>query len=161
MTVQTRDLQTALIVEDHPLFSDALAMTLRAVAGIAAVTTADCLEAALTRLDQGAVPDVVVLDLNLPGESGMSFAARLRARSPEAGIIVLTVRSGTEVRTQGYDTGVDIYLQKPCDRREILAAIKSMMRRISAPVPPPRGMMVRPASKQPRTRWPISSSVSG
>ena len=49
MTVQTRDLQTALIIEDHPLFSDALAMTLRAVVGIATVTTADRLEAALTR----------------------------------------------------------------------------------------------------------------
>lgn len=129
-----------IVIEDNPDLNELLVEDLQSegydATGFLSVET---YEAA------GMVGAVYLLDLNLPGESGMSFAARLRARSPEAGIIVLTVRSGTEVRTQGYDTGVDIYLQKPCDRREILAAIKSMMRRISAPVPPPRGLTIYPA----------------
>ena len=56
-----RAMTSALIVDDHPLFCDALAMTLRAVAGIERVETADRLESALSRLELQPLPDVVVL----------------------------------------------------------------------------------------------------
>ena len=64
--------------------------------------------------------DLYLLDMNLPGESGLSFAARLRASRPEVGIVVLTVRTGSEIRTNSYDSGADIYLQKPCESAEII-----------------------------------------
>jgi hypothetical protein len=68
---EIRQLETALIVDDHPLFCDALSMTLRAIAGLRMIETADGLETALARLDRGPVPDVVVLDLNLPDVTGL------------------------------------------------------------------------------------------
>lgn len=81
--------------------------------------------------------DLYLLDMNLPGESGLSFAARLRASRPEVGIVVLTVRTGSEIRTNSYDSGADIYLQKPCESAEIIAAIKSVARRLVRPVAQP------------------------
>lgn len=81
--------------------------------------------------------DLYLLDMNLPGESGLSFAARLRASRPEVGIVVLTVRTGSEIRTNSYDSGADIYLQKPCESAEIIAAIKSVARRLVRPVAMP------------------------
>ncbi|MFN5828391.1 MAG: response regulator transcription factor, partial [Rhodobacterales bacterium] len=74
-----RQLETALIVDDHPLFCDALSMTLRAIAGLRMIETADGLETALARLDRGPVPDVVVLDLNLPDVTGLEGLIRIRA----------------------------------------------------------------------------------
>jgi DNA-binding NarL/FixJ family response regulator len=62
-----RSLTTALIVDDHPLFCDALAMTLKAVAGLRRIETAGCLDSALQRLEAGPLPDVVVLDLGRMG----------------------------------------------------------------------------------------------
>lgn len=81
--------------------------------------------------------DLYLLDMNLPGESGLSFAARLRASRPEVGILVLTVRTGSEIRTNSYDSGADIYLQKPCESAEIIAAIKSVARRLVLPATAP------------------------
>ena len=72
-----RALNSALIVDDHPLFCDALAMTLKAVAGIARIDTADRLETAIARLEAGPLPDVVVLDLNLPDVNGQDGLIRL------------------------------------------------------------------------------------
>lgn len=89
--------------------------------------------------------EIYMLDINLPGETGLSFAARLRADRPNVGIVAITVRTGTDIRTQSYDSGVDIYLQKPCDSREIIAAIKSMVRRLGRPEVPARGLTLHPA----------------
>ena len=82
-------------------------------------------------------PHIAVLDVNLPGESGLSYAARLRAGRPDIGIVVLTVRTGSEIRTRSYDSGADLYLQKPCESAEIIAALRSMSRRIARPAAKP------------------------
>jgi DNA-binding NarL/FixJ family response regulator len=92
--MQHRTLTTALIVDDHPLFCDALALTLRAVAGLDRIETADSLEAAVTLLEAGAQPDVVVLDLNLPDVTGLEGLIRLRQLVPD----VLVVSSMAENR---------------------------------------------------------------
>lgn len=73
--------------------------------------------------------DIFLLDLNLPEEDGLSFARRLKARRPEVGIVVLSVRNGSDARTQTYLSGVDTFLQKPCDLPEVRAAIASAARR--------------------------------
>lgn len=85
-----RPLQAALIVDDHPLFCDALSMTLKAVAGIGRIDTADSLEAALSRLDRRPLPDVVVLDLNLPDVSGLDGLIRLRRAAGEVPVVVVS-----------------------------------------------------------------------
>ncbi|WP_210530284.1 response regulator transcription factor [Rubellimicrobium arenae] len=86
---QLRTFGTALIVDDHPLFCDALSMTLRAVAGIARTETADSLAAALDRLETDGI-DLVVLDLNLPDVSGLDGLLRLRAAANGLPVVVVS-----------------------------------------------------------------------
>lgn len=84
-----RTFETALIVDDHPLFCDALSMTLRAVGGIARTETADSLAAALDRMERGGV-DLVVLDLNLPDVSGLDGLIRLHAAAGGLPVVVVS-----------------------------------------------------------------------
>ena len=78
--------------------------------------------------------EVVVLDINLPGEDGLSICRRLRAGSPRLGIILLTARTAPHQRVEGYDDGADIYLGKPTSNEELAAAVQSLARRASAVV---------------------------
>jgi len=72
--------------------------------------------------------DVAVIDIGLPDESGYVLAEKLR-RNTDMGIIILTARGGIEERVQGYAVGADLYLVKPVNIRELLAAIHSMAKR--------------------------------
>jgi len=74
--------------------------------------------------------DIVILDLNLPGESGLSIAERYRAQHPDLGIIVLSARTSGIDRIGSYDKGADIYIPKPCLPDELLAAVLSLGRRV-------------------------------
>mgnify|MGYP001795822962 CR=1 FL=1 len=73
------ELSTALIIDDHPLFCDALTMTLRTIAGIESIETANCLGQALEKVDSLPRPDVIVLDLNLPDVNGLDGREVFRA----------------------------------------------------------------------------------
>jgi DNA-binding response OmpR family regulator len=74
--------------------------------------------------------DILVLDINLPGESGLSIAARLREVNPNLYIMMLTARASEKDKTLGYESGADIYLTKPASPAEVSAAIASIYRRI-------------------------------
>ena len=80
--------------------------------------------------------DVAVLDIGLPGESGLSIAARLRQAYPAMGIIMLTARGELDSRLDGYKQGADTYLVKPVDWRELLAQIHALHRRAGVLAPP-------------------------
>lgn len=82
--------RTALIVDDHPLFCDALSMTLSAAVGIETLDNVGQLEDAVTRLESAALPDVIVLDLNLPDVNGLDGLIRLRRKVPQTPIIVVS-----------------------------------------------------------------------
>ncbi|MEX0373613.1 response regulator transcription factor [Spiribacter roseus] len=73
---------------------------------------------------------LVILDLNLPGVSGYEIAQQLRETQPAIGLIMLTARSHIEDRVKGYDVGADIYLTKPADPQELIAAAASLSRRV-------------------------------
>ncbi|WP_372602940.1 LuxR C-terminal-related transcriptional regulator [Actibacterium sp.] len=87
----------ALVIDDHPLFCDALAMTLKAVAGIGMVESYNCLQSALARLMRPPLPDILVLDLNLPDVTGLDGLLRLRKAAPGRPVVV--VSSITDTRT--------------------------------------------------------------
>lgn len=79
---------------------------------------------------KGEAPQIFLLDLNLPGEDGLSFARRLRATHPDIGIIMLTARDEMDQRRHGYNCGADIYLTKPSSVDEILGAMTAITRRL-------------------------------
>ncbi len=127
-----------LVVDDEPdlraLVSDYLEMQGFAV-GIAADTTE--LDARLAE----APADVIVLDVNMPGENGLAALARIRAAGCRAGVIILTAAGTLGDRLAGLTEGADDYLVKPFEPRELLARIRAVIRRLDAdgagPAPPP------------------------
>jgi DNA-binding response OmpR family regulator len=73
--------------------------------------------------------DAFLIDINLPGEDGLSLAKRIRHVHPLVGIIILSARSALDDRLSGYDCGADIYLTKPISLPELSAALRSFARR--------------------------------
>ncbi|EME67662.1 response regulator [Paramagnetospirillum caucaseum] len=86
--------------------------------------------AEMDALLQDFAPDLLVLDVNLPGEDGFSIAARLRSAS-KVGIIMLTARGQLDDRVLGLTAGADAYLVKPVQFRELEAVIHSLTRRLN------------------------------
>jgi two-component system OmpR family response regulator len=76
--------------------------------------------------------DLIVLDLNLPGEDGLMLCREVRAKDDRTPIIMLTARSDTVDRIVGLEMGADDYLTKPFEPRELLARIRSVLRRTAA-----------------------------
>lgn len=76
--------------------------------------------------------DLLVLDLGLPAEDGLSIARRLRAAQPGLGIVMLTARGGLDDKLTGLAEGADAYLAKPVDMRELAAVLHSVHRRLAA-----------------------------
>ena len=74
--------------------------------------------------------DLLVLDLNLPFEDGLSVARRVRSALPDIGIIAMSGRIRSEQKTAAYADGVDIFLAKPASPDELAAAIQSLARRL-------------------------------
>jgi len=116
-----------LVIEDHPDLLEELCFQLRhhqhEVLGL---PDGDSLEAALANF----APQLLLLDLGLPGEDGLSIAARLRQQQPQLGIIMLTARTQLHERLLGHDQGADHYLCKPVELAELQAVITSLSRRL-------------------------------
>ena len=89
----------------------------------------------------GRQPDLIVLDLNMPEEDGLSIVRDLKARAPVP-IIMLTATASLIDRVVGLELGADDYIPKPCELRELVARIRSVLRRgaaiqAQAPAEPP------------------------
>lgn len=76
------------------------------------------------------MPEIVVLDVNLPYEDGYSIATRLRESHPSIGIVMLTARVRHAERATGYQAGADVYLTKPTSTHELIAVIDNLGRRV-------------------------------
>lgn len=120
-------MDTALVVDDHPLFCDALALTLRSVAGIAEVRQAATLQDALANVDTNGAPDIVVLDLNLPDVTGLDGLIRMRNR---AGVPVVIVSSMAEDRliASALNAGAAGYIPKHSEREVFRTAFSTLRR---------------------------------
>lgn len=71
-------------------------------------------------------PDIIVADLNLPGDDGLSIVRRMRATYPEIKIIVLTARNEQSQRFEGYEAGADVFLTKPSSAKELLTVVRRL-----------------------------------
>lgn len=85
----------------------------------------------MSRCIERDMPDLVILDLMLPGEDGLALARELRSH-PTLGIIMLTGKGETVDKIVGLETGADDYISKPFDNRELLARIRSVLRRLKS-----------------------------
>jgi DNA-binding response OmpR family regulator len=119
-----------LLVEDEARLADSLKRGL-GEEGIA-VDCAASAEAAEEELRRNAY-DLIVLDLRLPGKSGLDFLRELRASGNAIGVLVLTARGSVQERVTGLDSGADDYLTKPFAFAELLARVKALARRRVAP----------------------------
>jgi DNA-binding response OmpR family regulator len=115
-----------LLVDDEPTIIDSLTYSLRRE-GFEVTTAIDGTQA----LDLfGTIrPDLVILDIRLPGIDGLEVCRRLRSRSPVP-IIMLTALGNELDRVVGLEVGADDYLPKPFSFRELLARIRSVLRRV-------------------------------
>jgi len=78
--------------------------------------------------------DAFLIDINLPGEDGMSLSRRIRKAHPLVGIIILSARAALDDKLAGYDSGADMYLTKPVEMSELQATFKSFARRRQATI---------------------------
>src|SRR5215831_11084360 len=119
-----------LVVEDEPAIQELLRVNLES-AGFT-VHAAEDAERAQEQI-RNFLPDLVLLDWMLPGQSGLAFARRLRgdARTRDLPIIMVTARSDEGDRVAGLEAWVDDYVTKPFSPRELKARIKSVLRRRS------------------------------
>ena len=117
-----------LIVEDEPAIAELIAVNLRHN-GFRPTWAMDSASAQL-ELDE-VLPDIILLDWMLPGESGLSLAKRWRsnARTKAVPIIMLTARGDEMDRVAGLDAGADDYIAKPFSTKELLARIRAVLRR--------------------------------
>lgn len=121
-----------LVVEDYEVLRNAMVKTLtKAGHRILGVGMAEEVD----DLPMGCLPDMYVIDLNLPGEDGLSLVRRIRSSAPTTKIVLVTARTATVDRAAGYAAGADIYLPKPVDPDELVAIAQSLSERWSVSAP--------------------------
>lgn len=123
-----------LVVDDDQRLRDLLDRYLGEQGfGVHAVANAPAMDNVMGKEDV----DMIILDLMLPGEDGMSVCRRLRAAGKRTPIIMLTAKGDEADRIAGLDVGADDYLPKPFNPRELVARIKAVLRRQSPVAIPP------------------------
>jgi len=121
-----------LVVDDDREIRDLLARFL-AKHGLRVTTAKDGVEMERALADWAV--DLVVLDLMMPGEDGLSLTRRLRGQGSTVPIVMLTAMGEDTDRIVGLEMGADDYVPKPFNPRELLARIKAVLRRAGAPQP--------------------------
>ena len=120
-----------LVVDDEPELRSLLAeyfarhgFTVEAAADAAAARAALAVQA----------PALAILDINMPGENGLSLARWMREAHPRVGLVMLTTASDTIDRVVGLELGADDYVPKPFEMRELLARVRAVLRRAETTV---------------------------
>jgi DNA-binding response OmpR family regulator len=129
-----------LIVEDHEDLADALRANLRSEGYQASVASDGRQALAMVRAEP---PDIVVLDLGIPGLDGLALLARLRAEGHWCPVLILSARDSDSDKVEGFRLGADDYVTKPFRTLELMARVDAMGRRVvreraAAPVQPVR-----------------------
>lgn len=123
-----RTMPAVLVVEDEPAIAELIAVNLRHN-GFRPTWAMD--SASAQRELDAALPDLILLDWMLPGESGLALAKRWRSepRTKDIPLIMLTARGDEMDRVAGLDAGADDYMAKPFSTKELLARVRAVLRR--------------------------------
>lgn len=133
MSSDSDNIPSVVVVEDNETLRDELVLYLSeegfAVRGVGSGEELNqAIEAQLT--------DILILDLNLPEEDGISITQRIRRSLPGVGIILLTARMRSTDRLEGYASGADVYLTKPARPEELVAVVKNLFARLGVRMSP-------------------------
>ncbi len=118
---------TIIIADDHPLFRNALFQSVHMAVSGANLLEADSLEALLALLDKGSEPDLLLLDLKMPGANGMSGLIHLRAEHPDLPIVVVSASEEPSVVSQVKSHGAFGFIPKSSDMRSLISAINQVL----------------------------------
>lgn len=116
------------LVEDNDLYRDGVAEVLRQAGDVECGLAVSSCEEALAALLAGAAPDVVLMDVGLPGIDGIEGTRRIRELSPSTRVIMLTVHDEEDKVFQAICAGASGYLLKPLSREDLLAALGEVTR---------------------------------
>lgn len=128
MNTPTAPTPSLLLVDDEPELRGLLAEYFTRQ-GYAVRAAADAAQARTMVAEQA--PDVAILDINMPGENGLSLARWLRDTRPTMGLLMLTTAGESVDRIVGLELGADDYMPKPFELRELLARVRSVLRRVA------------------------------
>ncbi len=153
------DPRNILVVEDHPLMAEAVALALARLEHKPKVTRAGDLESAFEHVASGPQPDLVLLDLGLPGCSGLEALERFRERFPGLGVVVLSGDESGKTILAALDRGAMGYIPKRSSENVLLNAIKLVgaggiyvpteaLRDAPPPAPAPAAVDLSPRQKE-------------
>jgi two-component system KDP operon response regulator KdpE len=127
-----------IVVDDEPVVRRALQVGLTATGYI--VEESSTGDDAIIFLRRNPV-DLVLLDSNMPGMSGVETCRKIRALLPRAGIIMITVRDSEQSKIEALEAGADDYITKPFHLRELVARLRALARRTKAEAPQPNHLL--------------------
>jgi two-component system, NarL family, nitrate/nitrite response regulator NarL len=116
-----------LLVDDHALFRDGVALILKVIDGQLLVSHANSCEQALQRLDLGPQPDLILLDLGLPGVGGLEALRQLRERCEGAAIVVLSGTDDMQLARNCIDAGAMGFVHKASDSRVMIDTLRQVL----------------------------------
>jgi DNA-binding response OmpR family regulator len=120
-----------LVVEDYDVLRNAMVKVLtRAGHRVLGVGMAEDVDDE----PMGCLPDMYIIDLNLPGENGLSLVRRIRQSAPKTHIVLATARTNVDDKVAGYSAGADIYMPKPVAPEELVAIAQSVAMRLQQQV---------------------------
>ena len=123
---------TILVIEDDRALREGLALNFE-LHGYQVETAADGEEGMRKAFDIR--PDLIILDIMLPGWSGLDILAELRDRRQDVPVLILSARGTTDNKVEGLNIGADDYLAKPFELPELLARVEAMLRRRRVDLP--------------------------
>lgn len=118
---------TIIIADDHPLFRNALFQSVHMAVSGANLLEADSLDALLSLLGKQAEPDLLLLDLKMPGANGMSGLIQLRSEYPELPIVVISANEEPTIVSQVKTHGAFGFIPKSSDMRTLISAINQVL----------------------------------
>lgn len=121
------DNYTIIIADDHPLFRNALFQSIHMAISGANLLEADSLEALLKVLEKEPEPDLLLLDLKMPGSNGMSGLIQLRSQYPDLPIVVVSASEEASIVSQVKTHGASGFIPKSSDMKSLIGALNQIL----------------------------------